>query len=96
MKSCSEFISSYYYDLGPYQGKSSGVYYKQSTPASISMWRSYQDDPIIFTDGGAFTWRNGDTTDPATGIKCMVQEGGNPAGDPQDAAVETTTWNYVW
>jgi len=60
------------------------------------MWRSYQDDPQIWADGGSFVWRNGDTSDPATGIKCSIQSGGNPAGNPQDAAVQTTSWSYVW
>ena len=63
---------------------------------AIAMWRTFQDDPQVFSDGGSFVWRNGDTSDPATGIKCMIQTGGNPAGDPQPAAVQTTTWNYVW
>jgi hypothetical protein len=69
---------------------------------------------MIFTDGGAFTWRNGDTSDAATGVKCMIEQasarapcappleltlapqGGVPAGNPQDAAVQTSSWNYVW
>jgi hypothetical protein len=33
-----------------------------------------QDQPMIFTDGGAFTWRNGDTADAATGVKCMIEQ----------------------
>jgi hypothetical protein len=72
-----------------------------------------QDQPMIFTDGGAFTWRNGDTADAATGVKCMIEQatralvgfelspdgvmqGGVPAGNPQDAVVQTSSWNYVW
>lgn len=51
---------------------------------------------MLFSDGGSFTWRNGDTSDPKTGIKCMIEQGGNPAGNPQDAAVQTMSWTYVW
>lgn len=51
---------------------------------------------MIFSDGGALQWRNGDTSDPATGIKCMLQTGGSPAGDPQAAEVQTTSYSYVW
>ena len=93
-----EFASSYYFDLGPFQTKVAGLFYKDEVAGAshISMWRTYQDDPMIFSDGGSFVWRNGDTTDPKTGIKCMVETGGNPAGDPQDANVQTTSWNYVW
>ena len=63
--------------------------------AAVSMWRSYWDDPMLLTDGGSFVWRNGDTSDPATGIKCSVQTGGNPAGDPQAANVQTISFSYA-
>jgi hypothetical protein len=33
-----------------------------------------QDQPMIFNNGGAFTWRNGDTADAATGVKCMIEQ----------------------
>lgn len=62
----------------------------------MAAWRTYQDDPLLFSGGGAFTWRNGDTADPKTGFKCVLQSGGNPVGDPQAAMVQTTSWNYVW
>lgn len=90
-----EFLSSYYFDMGPFQGRGAGVYYKRSSPAALSMWRSYYDDPMILNDGGAFVWRNGDTSDPVTGIKCSIQTGGSPAGDPQDANVQTMAFVYV-
>ncbi len=90
-----EFLSSYYFDQGPFQGRGAGVFYKRDTPAAVSMWRSYYDDAMILNDGGAFVWRNGDTSDPATGIKCSIQSGGSPAGDPQDAAVQTLAFVYV-
>ena len=50
---------------------------------------------MLFEDGGAFVWRNGDTVTP-TGSKCVLEAGGSPVGDPKPADVETTTWNYVW
>ena len=50
---------------------------------------------MIWSDGGLFVWRNGDTSDPATGIKCMGS-GGSPAGNPQAADVQVTSYNYVW
>ena len=59
-----EFISSYYFDQGPFQGRNAGVYYKGNggEPVStISMWRSYYEDPMRFKDGGALSvkpaWR---------------------------------------
>ena len=58
------------------------------------MWRSYYEDPILVIDGGSFMWRNGDTSDPSTGIKCYRVDG-NPAGNPQAAEVQTISWTYV-
>jgi hypothetical protein len=29
---------------------------------------------MIFNNGGAFTWRNGDTADATTGVKCMIEQ----------------------
>jgi hypothetical protein len=51
---------------------------------------------MIWSSGGSFVWRNGDTSDPKTGIKCMVETGGVVAGNPGPAAVQTTSWSYVW
>lgn len=92
-----EFLSSYYFDLGPFQARTAGVHYKTAHPTTaIAMWRTYQDDPMLFADGGAFVWRNGDTADAKTHVKCMIEAGGVPAGNPQTADVQTTSWNYVW
>ena len=91
-----EFASSYYFDLGPFTSRRAGCAYISPPPhAEAGMWRTYQDDPLIFSDGGSFVWRNGDTNDP-TGVKCILERGGTPAGNPQPAAVQTASWNYVW
>jgi hypothetical protein len=57
--------------------------------------------PMFSTDGYAFKWRNGDASDAATGMKCMIEQampqltlavqGSVPVGDPQDAEVQTTS-----
>ena len=90
-----EFISSYYFDLNVFQGRSAGIFYKQDSPAAISMYRTYQDDAMVLNDGGSFVWRNGDTSDD-TGVKCMVQTGGHIAGNPGTANTQTLSWVYVW
>lgn len=51
---------------------------------------------MTFSDGGSFVWRNGDTSDPATGIKCMMQTGGNKAGNPGIADVDWMAWYYTY
>jgi Protein of unknown function (DUF2961) len=93
-----EFISSYYFDLGVFQGRSAGIFYKQDgggKNSSTSMYRTYQDDPMLFSDGGRFVWRNGDTVD-ANGVKCMLETGGSTAGSPGTADVQALSYTYVW
>lgn len=41
-------------------------------------------------------WRNGDTVDPDTGIKCMTETGGTTVGAPGTADVQTLSYIYVW
>jgi len=94
-----EFMSSYYFDLGVFQGRSAGILYikddSQKQESATSMYRNYQDDPMIVNDGGSFVWRNGDTSDD-TGVKCMVQTGGHIAGNPGIADTQTQSWVYMW
>ena len=89
-----EFLSSYYFDAGPFDSKRAGLVYK--TGNGIAAWRTYQDDPMYFRAGGSFVWRNGDTSDPANGLKCILQTGGKAVGNPQPADVQTISFNYVW
>jgi hypothetical protein len=51
---------------------------------------------MVFTDGGSFVWRNGDTVNPDTGIKCMMETGGTTVGSPGTADVQTLAYVYVW
>ena len=42
-----EFLSSYYFDLGPFQSKTAGLHYKSvpsysADPVITAMWRTYQ------------------------------------------------------
>jgi hypothetical protein len=42
-----EFLSSYYFDLGPFESKTAGLLYKSvpsysADPVAIAMWRTYQ------------------------------------------------------
>lgn len=93
-----EFMSSYYFDLGVFQGRSAGIFYKTDVvgKGSASMYRTYESDPMIFSNGGRFVWRNGDTADATTGIKCMIEQGGVVAGNPGTADVQTLSYVYVW
>ena len=42
-----EFLSSYYFDLGPFESRTAGLLYKSvpsysADPVAIAMWRTYQ------------------------------------------------------
>ncbi len=42
-----EFLSSYYFDLGPFESRTAGLLYKSvpsysGDPVAIAMWRTYQ------------------------------------------------------
>jgi hypothetical protein len=45
-----EFLSSYYFDLGPFESKTAGLLYKSvpsysGDPVATAMWRTYQVGP---------------------------------------------------
>jgi hypothetical protein len=42
-----------------------------------------------------FVWRNGDASDPKTGLKCTIDQGGVPNGSPTQSQVAAYTWVYV-
>lgn len=47
-------------------------------------------------DGMRFTWRNGDTVDPSTGMKCTLKSGGKTVGHPTASHATTYAWVYTW
>lgn len=52
-------------------------------------------DPLAFSAGIKMVYRNGDTTDPSTGLKCTLETGGVTAGSPTTANI-TTCVAAVW
>lgn len=92
------FDSAYYFSSGRFWGPNAGLTHIQvnSTHAEMSAYRFHVSDPIVFNDGFRLTWRNGDVTDPATGLKCTLETGGNPVGNPQVAQVLSYGWFYTW
>jgi hypothetical protein len=91
--------SAYYFNAGPYRGPTSGLTVmrpgKAGTPSRISFYKLHHRDPIFFTDGLRFEWRNGDVTDPKTGEKCITT-GGQTIGRPGISNVSTLVYVYVW
>ena len=90
--------SAYYFNAGPFHGPNSGLTHinASKSPVTLSAYRFHIADPLVFSDGFKLVWRNGDATDPATGLKCTIETGGNINGSPQVANVTTYTWTYVW
>ena len=92
------YDSAFYFDGGPFHAPVSGVTHLEA--AAFSGYRFHEMDPIVFSDGMRFQWRNGDVTDVATGLKCTAEEAAGPTvttcGDPQSSTVDSTAWVYVW
>jgi len=61
----------------------------------LSAYKIHIDDPVFFQGGLRVVWRNGDTIDPATGQKCINDEG-TVVGSPQVSQVWTYAWVYEW
>ena len=61
-----------------------------------SGYRFFEMDPIVFSDGFRFQWRNGDVTDPATGLKCTLEVGGEAVGSPTASNISSYAWYYTW
>ena len=83
---------------GPFHFEVSGfTHFKKQDNGTIelSAYRMHDMDPIFFTNGFRFVWRNGDLMDDRE-IKCVIESGGHPAGRPAESTVTSYTWVYTW
>jgi hypothetical protein len=87
------YQSAFYFDGGKFHFPEAGLTYFNNN--TFAAYKFHQDDPIIFHKGLRLVWRNGDTNDPATGQKC-INDQGPPNGNPQQSKVTTYTWVYEW
>ena len=90
------FDSAYYFDGGPFHAPVSGVTHLDVRAAEFSGYRFHEMDPIVFSDGVRVEWRNGDATDPATGLKCTLEAGGDVVGAPTASNISSYAWYYTW
>ena len=93
------FLSSYYFNAGTFFLENSGFTHSSGNGrgAQMSMYRIHAQDPLLFgADGFRMTWRIGDVNDPATGLKCTLDSGGQPSGNPTTTDVVSYAWVYVW
>ena len=97
--SLSPIPSSYYFDAGPFRLPTAGCTHLGTggRGQQIAMYRLHDQDPLLFgTEGFRLRYRIGDTTDPATGLKCTLETGGTPTGSPMTTDLLAYAWVYVW
>lgn len=88
------FDSAFYFNGGTFHAPVAGSTHLAG--GNFSGYRFHEMDPIVFSDGMRFQWRNGDVTDPATGLKCTLESGGTPSGSPQTSQLRALVWVYQW
>jgi len=92
------FDSASFFSAGDFYFPNSGFTHWGNDSGKL-MWSAYrfhEEDPLQFSQGLRFVWRNGDVTDPATELKCFIEEGGSTIGTLSDALVSTYSWVYIW
>jgi hypothetical protein len=62
------------YGAGQFIGENTGFTHivQNSSGVTFSAYRFHETDPFVFSGGMQFVWRNGDTTDPSTGMRTMM------------------------
>ena len=91
--------SAWYFNAGGFQLPVSGFTHKSTTSSGGVSWSAYrfhEMDPMPFSDGFRFVWRNGDADDPVTGLKCFTETGGRTVGNPTVSNVTAYAWMYTW
>lgn len=96
------YDSAFYFDGGGFHMPISGQTHKPGD-GTFSGYRFHESDPLVFSDGVRMQWRNGDVTDPATGLKCTMQAGAPPGipaggspGHPTTSTASSYAWVYTW
>jgi len=87
------------FNAGTFHLESSGYTHSDAggRGARMSMYRVHAMDPLAFGPAGfRLTYRIGDVTDPATGLKCTLESGGSPSGNPTTTDLVSYAWVYVW
>ncbi|CAF1444803.1 unnamed protein product [Rotaria sp. Silwood1] len=92
------FDSAFYFNAGQFHFEVSGYsHFRQVSNYTLewSAYRMHDLDPIFFTNGFRFEWRNGDVVDDR-GFKCIVDQGGHIVGSPTQSNVTSYAWVYIW
>jgi len=92
------FDSGWYFNAGEFHLPVSGfTHYNGTGGVTWSAYRFHEMDPLQFTNGFQFVWRNGDVLD-RSGIKCNMETaaGGTIVGSPTASQVTAYAWVYTW
>jgi len=91
------FDSAWYFNAGEFHLPNAGYTHMDSNAPGVnwSAYRFHERDPLPFTDGFSLVWRNGDATD-SSGIKCLIDAGGHPVGNPTVSSVASYSFYYTW
>jgi hypothetical protein len=92
------FDSAFYFNAGQFHFEVSGYTHLKKTSNDSVEWSAYRMhdlDPIFFTNGFRFMWRNGDVVDHHD-FKCLVDQGGRVVGSPTQSNVTSYAWVYTW
>ncbi|KAL5516887.1 hypothetical protein EMCRGX_G002326 [Ephydatia muelleri] len=61
------FLSAYYFDSGPFHLENSGVTVLSSDASTMSAYKYFENDPILFSESLLLLWRAGETPDGPEG-----------------------------
>ena len=91
--------SFYFQQVGDsrYTFEGAGVTHFEFNPhGRVAMYRIFDKDPMLLPSGKGqlWTWRNGETLDVETGLKCVNMTGPQIGDSLHNATVTTHTWTY--
>jgi hypothetical protein len=96
------FLSGYYFNKGIYHFDNSGCTFITKTNATMSAYKFFENDPLLFTKSLQLMWRCGETANGNDGCPNDYPPPSGPAADAikssqlSDTVVTTYTWIYEW
>ena len=95
------FLSAYYFNRGVFHHENSGLTFK-SNPGTMSAYKFFENDPILFTKSFQLMWRCGETEDGPVGCPSdwpppgQTEFHGGFTPKLADTVVTTYTWVYEY
>lgn len=95
------FLSAYYFNKGIYHMDNAGLTFKD-TKGSMSAYKFFENDPLLFTKSLVLMWRCGETINGKDGCPnnwpppSPTEENKQEVPNLANTTVTTYTWVYVW